>query len=320
MHFVAQLYSNQQEILKQQRSDIRLRGYDASTWVKPELSDIKLPVNVIAYNLCPTARDLYFERVRRITSPQSWERYEGKVIDYTYKAVHRKCEEYVIKQQRAEFSLALYIARNHKRIIECARQKHARELSRIIPSPRQNKFRALEGVLKKIIKSEASLASGLINFEVGRTAEANVKGIFDEYLDFNTDLVLKSPHLGFGEKATPDFLYRHEVIGDIKTGRWQEFYIHTAVAYALAYEEHTKRDMNYGVILHAQFPSRKNIPIYPHVSIEFIDDRLRHAFIAIRDRKLQIIKEGEDPGKPESRDKCDTGCPFLQRCWSGTHD
>ena len=323
MHFVAHLFAGQLDALRQEKSrsgSIRLRGYDAATWVKPELFDIKLPVNAIAYNLCPTSRDLYLERVEGSRAPQTWERYTGKVIDSTYKAIHRKCEEYFFKHASLKCSLPQYLARSKKRIIEYAKNEHAQDFNNIRPIPNQSRIRQLEDTLKKIIMSETSLASSLLDVEVSKIDGANAKGIFEEYLSFNTDLVLKSLHLGFSEKATPDFVYRHEVMGDIKTGKWYEFFLYTAIAYVLAYEDHTRKDIDYGVILHPEFPRRKKIPIYGHTNIRFIDDRLRHAFIAIRDRKLQIIKEGKDPGKPDSKDKCDSECPFVQECWGGEND
>ena len=163
----------------------------------------------------------------------------------------------------------------------------------------------------------ATIASALIDFEIGRVEGATPKGIFNEYLGFNTNVVLRSPHLGFTGKVSPDFIYRHEVIGDIKTGTWQEFFMYTAIAYALAYEEHTRRDMNYGTILYPEFPRNQRIPVYHYTSIEFLSDPMRLAFKAVRDRKLQIIHDKKDPGKPDSKDKCDPGCPFLSHCWGG---
>lgn len=315
MHFIAQLCSSQKEYLRTQTNIIKLRGYSPKTWVAPELINIKLPVNAIAYNICPTYRDLYLERINRIRSELTWNRYMGKIIDATYKIVHNKCKWYVLNRRRSRYNLLNYVARKQKAIIHSAKELYEAELRNVNPPVNQNQIRSLDLILKKIIKSEANTANSIINFELSRVAGANIKGIFDEYLSFNTNLILKSPHMGFSEKATPDFVYKHEIIGDIKTGKWQEFYMYTAAAYALAYEEHTGRNMNYGVILHVEFPRSKDIPVYSHTSIEFIDDPIRNKFLAIRDRKLQIIKEKEDPGKPDSQDKCDPSCSFLQKCW-----
>lgn len=318
MHFVAQIYKEEQETIREQGKEantILLRGYNPKMWVRPELMEVKLPVNAIAYNLCITGRDLYLERIKGFKSPETWERYTGRLIDSVYKISHELCEAYVLRQTNIKSNLETYLVKNQNKIINQAKVEHSPVLSKMSPQPNQSLVRSFDGTLRKIVRSEGRIASALIDFEIGRVEGATPKGIFDEYLGFNTNVVLRSPHLGFTGKVSPDFIYRHEVIGDIKTGTWQEFFMYTAIAYALAYEEHTRRDMNYGTILYPEFPRNQRIPVYHHTSIEFLSDPMRLAFKAVRDRKLQIIHDKEDPGKPNSKDKCDPGCPFLSYCW-----
>jgi len=321
MHFVAQVYKDEQENVRDQgtqSNNITLRGYSPKMWVAPELAEVKLPVNAIAYNLCITGRDLYLERIAKpggIGSPETWERYTGRLIDSIYKLSHALCEAYVLKQAQIKSNLETYLMKNHTKIIKSAKTEHTSVFNKINPQPNQSIVRNFDPILRKIIRSEARIASSLIDYEIGRVEGATTKGIFDEYLDFNTNVILRSPHIGFTGKVAPDFIYRHEVIGDIKTGTWQEFFIHTAVAYALAYEEHTRRDMNYGTILYPQFPRNRDIPVYHRTTIVYLDDVLRRAFKAVRDRKLQIIHDRQDPGKPDNQAKCDPGCPFITHCW-----
>jgi CRISPR/Cas system-associated exonuclease Cas4 (RecB family) len=318
MHFVAQVYKEEQENIREQGKEantIVLRGYNPKIWVGPELMEVKLPVNAIAYNLCITGRDLYLERIKGVRSPETWERYTGRVIDSVYKLSHEFCEAYVLRQANINSNLETYLVKNQSRIINRAKEEHSSVLSKISFQPNQSLMCRFDSTLQKIIRSEGRIASSLIDFEIGRVEGATPKGIFNEYLGFNTNVVLRSPHLGFTGKVSPDFIYRHEVIGDIKTGTWQEFFMYTAIAYALAYEEHTRRDMNYGTILYPEFPRNQRIPVYRHTSIEFLGDLMRLAFKVVRDRKLQIVHDKKDPGKPDSKDKCDLGCPFLPNCW-----
>lgn len=318
MHVIAQIYKEEQENIREQGKEantVVLRGYNPKMWVGPELMDVKLPVNAIAYNLCITGRDLYLERIKRLRNPETWERYAGRVIDSVYRLSHEWCEAYVLRQTKMKSNLETYLVKNQNKIINRAKDEHSSVLGRIAPQPNQSLIRSFDGTLRKIVRSEARIASSLIDFEIARVEGATLKGIFDEYLGFNTNVVLRSPYLGFTGKVAPDFIYRHDVIGDIKTGTWQEFFLYTAIAYALAYEEHTRRDMNYGTILYPEFPRNQRIPVYHHTSIEFLSDPMRLAFKAVRDRKLQIIHDKEDPAKPDSKDKCDSGCPFLSYCW-----
>lgn len=321
MHFVAQVYKDEQENIRGQGKDsdtITLRGYNPKMWVAPELMEVKLPVNVIAYNACITGRDLYLERIGGMRSPETWERYQGRLIDSVYKLSHELCETYVLRQAHIKSNLETYLMKNHRKIINAAKTEHSEVFRKINPQPNQTLVRNFDPILRKIIRSEARIASSLIDYEIGRVEGATKKGIFNEYLGFNTDVILRSPHMGFTGKVAPDFIYRHEVIGDIKTGTWQEFFIYTAVAYALAYEEHTRRDMNYGTILYPQFPRNRDIPVYHRTTIVFLNDGMRLAFKTVRDRKLQIIQGRKDPGKSDSQDKCDPGCPFLTHCWGNT--
>lgn len=324
MHFVAQIYKDEQENIREQGKEsnaIALRGYSPKMWVAPELMEVKLPVNAVAYNLCITGRDLYFERIAKpggTGSPETWERYTGRVIDSVYKLSHEFCESYILRQAEIKSDLETYLMKNKNRIITAAKQEHSSVLNKINPQPNQSLVRSLEVTLRKIIRSEARIASSVIDYEIGRVEGATQQGIFDEYLAFNTKVVLRSPNMGFTGKVAPDFIYRHEVIGDIKTGGWQEFFIYTAVAYALAYEEHTRRDMDLGTIVFPQFPRNRSIPVYHHTTVVFLNDTMRRAFKAVRDRKLQIIYDKKDPGRPDSQDKCDPGCPFLTHCWGNT--
>ena len=321
MHFVAQIYKDELENIREQSREantIDLRGYNTKMWVAPELMEIKLPVNAIAYNLCITGRDLYLERIEGFQNPETWDRYTGRLVDSIYKLSHELSEAYVLRQANIKSDLETYLVKNQGKIIDRAKREHSSVLSRIEPQPNQSLVGSFDSTLRKIVRSEAKIALSLIDFEIGRVEGAAPKGVFDEYLSFNTNVVLRSPHMGFTGKVAPDFIYKHEVIGDIKTGTWQEFFIYTAIAYALAYEEHTRRDMNYGTILYPQFPRNRNIPVYHHTTIVFLSDSVRRAFKVVRDRKLQLIHDKEDPGRPESKDKCDQGCPFLSYCWANT--
>ena len=46
----------------------------------------------------------------------------------------------------------------------------------------------------------------------------------------------------------------------------------------------------------------------------FASDELRNWWIEERDRKLEIVAEGKDPGKP-SRSECNQNCMFYHVCW-----
>jgi len=314
MHFVAILYEKTARSFESPPSTITLRGYDPKTWIPAELAQIRLPVYALAYAPCPTCRDIYLDRVANIQIPFTWDRYKGKVIDFIYKNIHKTCSDYVTQCRARTFDLHNELISKQDELIERSKREFQRDYQRIVSPPRQQEISCFYDSLRKIIRFEAELTSATINFEIARNRAANPDHIFSGHFDFNTDYSLNPQHQGFNSPATPDFIFRHMIIGDIKSGSWKSFFEYTVIAYALAYEDHTNQNMDYGVILNVELPSSRLVPVHYEVGIEFLNDRKRERFVALRNRKLEIINSRTDPGKP-AREKCPPDCPFLSHCW-----
>lgn len=318
MHFVAILYEKKVRSLERPPSTITLRGYDPKTWIPAELTQIRLPVYALAYAPCPTCRDIYLIRVANIQVPFTWDRYKGKVIDFIYKNVHEICSDYVIQCRTRTFDLHQELNSKQDQLIERAKREFRGDYESIASPPEQQETDRFYDALKKIIRFEAELTSATINFEIATNRDANPGRIFSEHFDFNTNYSLNPRHQGFNSPATPDFIFRHKIIGDIKSGSWKRFFEYTVIAYALAYEDHTNQNMDYGVILNVELPSSRLVPVHYEGGIEFLDDRKRERFIALRNRKLEIINSNTDPGKPD-HEQCPDDCPFLSHCWDTEH-
>jgi CRISPR/Cas system-associated exonuclease Cas4 (RecB family) len=318
VHYVTFLDDRSQKISRsKKRFSIRLRGYNPKTWVPPEFMHIKLPVNVLAFSPCPTHRDVFLEKVQGLQRPFTWDRYRGKLIDETYKLVHKACEEYISSTTTSlrNFDLCQHIIGRQTDLLSQAKRPHARDLTAVNPTPSEAQVSDLDEELKKIIAFEATLTSTFMNFQIAKTSAPRLSRIFEQFFDFNVDLSLCAPHQGFETDVTPDFIYKHQVVGDIKSGRWQEFFLQTVAAYALAYEEHIQQNINYGVIFHVDIPSSRRVPIHFKTRIEPLTDQIRERYITVRNRKLEIIDKGSDPLVPQNRDKCDPDCPFGSDCW-----
>ena len=319
MHYIAILYERTIRERDSHQEDITLRGFDSATWVPAEFSHLQLPVNAIAFDICPTSRDLYLERVLSMTREPTWERYQGRVIDEIYKQIHKKCENYCSSSRLADFDLYNHLLTNQEALLAKAKRKHVDKLRQIESLPTAPQIQLFDEGLRKLIRFEAKITSAFIQFEISRLASSSPGRLFSEYFNFNTDLPLTARKQGFADPATPDFVYRHEIIGDIKFGKWQRFFEYTVLAYALAYEESTGHNMDYGAILPVELPSNRPVPTHYQVGIIYLGDKLRKRFIALRDRKLQIVGEKRDPGIPEKKKYCDQKCPFLSHCWSTTN-
>jgi CRISPR/Cas system-associated exonuclease Cas4 (RecB family) len=254
-----------------------------------------------------------------MTREPTWERYQGRVIDEIYKQIHKKCENYCSSSRLANFDLYNHLLTNQEALLAKAKRKHADKLQQIESFLTDSQIQQFDKGLRKLIRFEAKITSAFINFEISRLESSNPRRLFSEYFDFNTDLPLTARKQGFTDPASPDFVYRHKIIGDIKFGKWQSFFEYTVLAYALAYEAHTEDKMDYGAILPVELPSNRPVPTHYQVGIIYLGDKLRKRFIALRDRKLQIVEEKRDPGIPEKKSYCDQKCPFLSHCWGTTN-
>jgi len=276
MHFVAVLYEKTGRSLESAPAPITLRGYNARTWAPPELAGVKLPVYALAYAPCPTCRDVYLDKVVNVQMPFTWGRYTGKMIDFIYKNLHRLCSDYVTQARAKSFDLYKRLIDGQDQLIEEAKREHQSDYNTISTPPSETDSDCFYGSLKKIIRFEAELTSASIDFEIARNRNANPGHIFSHLFDFNTDYSLNPRHQGFSSPATPDFIFGHRIIGDIKTGIWQSFFEHTVIAYALAYEDHTNQNMDYGVILNVELPNSRLIPVHHEVGIEYLDAACPH--------------------------------------------
>ncbi len=315
MHYITFLYETTREEWLSSADSIELRGYNPCTWASSEFSDLQLPVNALAYNICPTSRDIYLDRVINQETEQTWERYKGRVIDKIYKLIHKECKEYASTSTASDFDLYNYLTGKSDTILDVAKDRYKDVLKKIPQLPAGPDVTRFDEALKKIVLFEALVTAARMNFELARMQAANPEHIFQEYFEFNTDFKLAARHQGFTPPATPDFIYRHKVMGDIKSGKWHQFMEYTVVAYALAFEEHTGDDMDFGVILHVDLPQSRLVPAHYHTDLIFLDDKKREKFFALRDRKLQIVADESDPGTPATKDECNPECPFLSSCW-----
>ena len=316
MHFIA-LLDDKMRGVSSTVPNITLRGNDPKTWVAPELQDVQLPVNAIAYANCPTFRDIYLEVVENKIRLPTWERYQGRVIDEVYKSVHKICEQYVSQCKAQNCDVYDHIIKQQDDLVTKVKKEFRGDFDSIAVKPSQNEIDKFDAALRKIIKFEAEITSSYMDFEISRLKDANPKKVFDNFFHFITDFAITTKHQGFGTPSTPDFIFRNTVIGDIKAGPWQDFLLYTVVAYALAYEEYTGKPIDLGSILHVELMDSRLVPTHYRATIEQLDDHRRKRFLAVRDRKLQIIKDKIDPGKPDDQAKC-VGCSFQDECWGNT--
>lgn len=224
--------------------EIKLRGNQSATWVKPELRQVHLPVNALAFSICPTFRDLYLEYVEHIGRPPSWQRYVGRVVDKLYKKIFHEGRSYSESTPTSTFDIYSHLINASDTMIESTLRSFRDDLRAIDPPPNDETKIKLAVNLKKIIRYEAIQVSAVMEFQLSRLPSASPDTIFCQFFSLNPDASLHSLRQGFTSPATPDFLLNNRVIGDVKCGKWKDCFEYTMVAYALAYEDSLEGEIN----------------------------------------------------------------------------
>lgn len=127
---------------------------------------------------------------------------------------------------------------------------------------------------------------------------------------------------GLSKNLEPDFMIRRlGLIGDIKSGESiQEKHLLTCAGYALAFENETNIDINWGMIYFFKAKNAQRFGKYislPQIYIFPIDDSLREFFIEQRNQSLDLInmeKIPHFPSEDEVKKKYCMVCEFKNSC------
>jgi CRISPR-associated protein Csa1 len=106
--------------------------------------------------------------------------------------------------------------------------------------------------------------------------------------------------------------YLHCIMFDLKVdSQPHEWHRLAPVGYALVFESVHEVPVDVCAVVYAQFKDKK---LVVKKDLFFASDELRSWWIQERDRKLEIVAEGRDPGKPE-KSQSDVHCMFYRECW-----
>ena len=236
------------------------------------------------------------------------------MIDHLYKEIHRFVRSYLQDAKPRDCMLFEELLKKSDELIEKSKRKFRRVIGQIPEPPSKETKQEFDVALSKVLRFEAEMSSSLVDFRMAKLPQTSLEAEAQELFPFNLDLSLNAREHGFSDLSTPDFIYKSQVIGDLKTGRWREFLYYTYTAYALAYECDRDEPMNYGAILHVEVSENRQVPVYTHTSMDVISDESRKRFIMLRNRKLKIVHRKKDPGLPRDRSACDI-CGYRFECW-----
>jgi len=303
--------------------NIELRGYDKKTFLTGEFArkiarnEVKsLSVSDIADFLCPTRRDLYIKkgknRPKGRKNKKTWGSVAGRVVEnFLYNLIIKR---YRINDLESYFDVVKRLDRISKKFKSDHRQAFI-NLDNLKSRP-DEKADWLLNLLNYNGRIELSLK--LLNNILSKEKDEIEKG--DIKIDKSNECELRprKEEIGISSPVRPDFIIENKnAVGDIKSsiGGFKEFYLLTCAGYALAYENQTKKDINYGIIYF--FPTRYSKYAKPvsfaQIYIFSIDDNLRRWFKDIRNEAYAIIEKDSPPDFPEEKDHC-SYCQFYDIC------
>jgi len=293
---------------------ITIRGYDDRYRPEADLSKYKIGVHLLA-DYCPTDRYIYIsKKMPGIELKKTWKSLQGKIFEETYITLYDSAMTYILNTSLRNLRFNDLIRSTTDQIIERKRRDISLSEESLDRKPRRNEVESFLKKLKALVEYELNLFSSYMQFLISKKYNISIRTEFQTVFDFVLRHPLDGTKIGLTENVTPDFIYLRKVIGDFKTGEWEEFFRVMVAAYAMAYEASEQIDMNCGIVLNPTFQASRTVPLYRNSDIFVIDDILRKGFLAKRNQKLKILKEENIPERPPNDSQCNE-CGYWEFCW-----
>lgn len=316
MFFIPIMYLDQNRLQKteQEINRITLRGYNESCRPDADLSKYRIGVHLLA-DYCPTDRYIYItKKMPEIALEETWNGLQGRLIEKVYTESYESASKLVIRASLRNLTFKRWLSSTARKIIKTREKEIDQARDSLRRKPRPNEVKSFANKLKILADYELCMFASYMQFLVSKKFNINIKTEFRTYFDFIFKHALNGSKIGLTDSVQPDFIYLRKIVGDIKTGDWQEFFRVMIAAYAMAYEASENTDMNCGIVLNPTFHSARKVPLYKSSEIFVIDDVLRKAFLAKRDQKLRILREETLPQKPSDGSRC-KDCGYFTFCW-----
>lgn len=299
-------------------SSIRLRGYvhEEPILLPAEFSGLPpLSVDDITSIYCPTRRDLFLLRKRRLKGSTTWGRIAGHLIEDF-------CVGLIDEYQNLFDGIGRQSYDSIKTLVEDYSSRFITSKQKLLSKLRRYSATATEDITNLVLVLQYT----------GRYELAMLGA--DWFLDGGT-----SPHnsllarvpikykgvqispdaraVGISSPSTPDFLGNSlQVVGDIKSGAaFKDFYPLSCAGYAIAYENQYGRgnEMNFGIIYFLETRSRAVTTARSYAFV--IDDELRHEFLDRRNEAFGVLlRNPDDPPPLAGREQHCVFCKYLTEC------
>lgn len=266
-----------------------LRGW---SWhqppLKPYYDNVKLPMYAVCSKYCPTDRDVYLRYVEKVQPAIGGKVALGKVLH----GVVSDCLKAFIQRSSMGFDTWWQTIR-WSEIPE--KPENLRDLSKSIWEfvRKMCEARLAEVSSRQPYASEIDLIASAVPFLVEHKISGELLGLS-------------------GILSLDCFDYLKAIMFDLKVASEpQEWHRLSPVGYALVFESVHEVPVDICCVVYLNIEDGK---IFVRKDLFFASDELRQWWIEERDRKLEIVAEEKDPGKPE-RSQCKEDCIYFKVCY-----
>lgn len=304
-------YVTRKLLMEARRDEVHpdLRGWN---WAQPPLVAIhksRLGISDIASLYCETGRDIYLKKVSRVGFRTNEAMVEGLLL-------HR-----IVSKAFTKAKILIY------RNPSITSQEFIRELGGIDLDHEMDEWGMKEKELPKeehLLNQEMIARANLLwEFEKTRIAY-RIDDIRSRYpyceadsfvflvLPVVVEQRLNGTFLGLSQNLAVDgYIFSQGMVADIKFDPLErDFHRLTTTGYAMVMESLYEFPVDIGCIIYVRF---KDNQIRLKREFHHISDELRQWFIEERDKKMRMVDDEIDPGKPT---RCYDLCPYLNVCAS----
>jgi len=265
-----------------------LRGWN---WHQPPLKpyhDSRLPMYSVVSKYCPTDRDVYWSQVQKSRGQPNFKMALGKMM-------HGVVSD----------ALLAYLRHENLEFDEWWRKIRWDE----IPAKPDDVRKPAEAVWDYMSSSLRARYSELSAAQ----PYASQQDLLASTAPFLVEHKISGELLGLSGLLSLDcYDYLRCIMFDLKVeSRPQEWHRLAPVGYALVFESVHEVPVDVCCVIYLSFTDGR--PVVKR-DLFFASDELRSWWIQERDRKLEIVAEGKDPG-PAERSQCDRDCVHYAACW-----
>ena len=282
------------------------------SWDHPPLcapyDDVFLSLSEVASKYCSTGRDVFLRRVERVRFVPNKRMVRGQIL-------HRVVERVITFAKRFLYSSGIVPGSVVSSELSAVARDEVngifREFSSVISSSGYSDDEL--GVLKRRAVNlwlyEVSQISAAVDAVLARHPYISLDSLVNLAVPVVVEQRLDGRFLGLSDNLSADALSFAPVVLDLKTGKFRPFQRLTTTGYALVLEALYEAPIDVGVLVNVDFDSR-DFPVI-HRRPHLISEALRMEFVEERDRKMEIVAEGFDPGVAPD---CPPDCPFYSVC------